>query len=62
MNISVGGNMIYYVMVQYTNKKRDVLIAKELPEKFEGVIKFSDGNTDYYINMNNVNKIEVIAR
>lgn len=54
--------MIYYVMVQYANKKRDAFIAKELPEKFEGVIKFSDGNTDYYINMNNVNKIEVIAR
>ena len=54
--------MIYYVMVQYTNKKRDVFIAKELPEKFEGVIKFSNGNADCYINMNNVNKIEVITR
>lgn len=54
--------MIYYVMIQYTNKKHEVFIARTLPEKFEGVIKFSDGNTDYYINMNNVNKIEVIAR
>ena len=50
---------MYYIAINFINKKRELIIANKLPESWEGIVTIEGIHGDLIINMANVTSIGV---
>lgn len=54
---------MYYIFVQYTNKKHEGFMAREIPQAMQDkIITFNALNGVYIINMDKVDRIHITCR
>ena len=50
---------MYYITINFINKKRELIIANKLPESWEGIVTINGLHGNLIINMANVTSIGV---
>ena len=50
---------MYYITINFINKKRELIIANKLPESWEGIVTINGLHGDLIINMANVTSVGV---
>lgn len=50
---------MYYIGINFINKKRELIIANKLPESWEGIVTIDGIHGDLIVNMANVTSVGV---
>ena len=50
---------MYYIAINFINKKKELIIANKLPESWEGIVTIDGIHGDLIVNMANVTSVGV---